>query len=249
MDIKLGDIKFHNSKGTIETYSSHRIELHFPAEHYVTYAKQTPRSAVELQIHHTKTKEEEKEKKDNSDDETSIRTNRAVISILFKEGESIEGDMFFNQMGISMYNLDKSGEYNIPKPNEEINRINVTPASFNTGFNYIAFKGLIYVLTSDYHVTFYYGSETSPPCREDVLWIVYPKPRSISQAQFDFLNKLIAKPRKKEDENKISSHKQLYGNKRDLQRYNEYLRGKILSNQFGLIVNTPMSFFDEDPNA
>lgn len=245
MDINIGQLKYYNNDGTIEYYQSNKIELHFPAEHWVTMSHQTPRSSVELQIHHTKVKTEGEAQK--TSDESSIRTNRAIISILFNVSQSEEGDMFFRRMGINKFNINNAGEFNLPKLNEELDRKGTIPASYPLGFNYLTFEGLIYALNADNHVFYYYGSETSPPCREDVFWTVFAKPRSISQEQFDYLNALITKKKNKAEGKKVSSHNQLYGNKRNIKYYDENIRGKILSSNNGLMAVTGITFFAENP--
>ena len=222
------------------------MELHFPAEHYVTMYGQTPRAALELQIFHTlKNAEGEPSQTDTS--ATAVKTNKAIISILFKVGETVEGDMFLNQMGISKFNTNNSGDYNIPQVNKELDRYLPVPATYPVGFNFMALNGLRYILNADKHIFFYYGSETAPPCREDVVWMVFSGYRSFSKFQFDFLNKLIPKRRpKKEDE--PENAQLLYGNKRDLKKYDESKRGKILSSQNGLVGLIGTSFYLEDPN-
>jgi len=222
------------------------MQLHFPAEHYVTMFGQTPRAALELQIFHTlKHSEGDPTNRDNSDN--AIRTNKAVISILFKVGETAEGDVFLNQMGISKYNTDNSGEYNIPHVNKELDRYLPVPATYPVGFNFVALNGLRYILNADNHMFFYEGSETAPPCREDVLWMVFSAYRSFSKFQFDFLNKLIPKSRVKH-EDEPENAQLLYGNKRNIKNYDESKRGKILSSQNGLVGLVGQSFFLEDPS-
>ena len=241
LDIDLGEIKYYKNTGEVDYYKSHRIEIHFPAEHYITKEKQTPRGSVELQIHHTKTKTEGDK---TSEEEFPMRTNRAVISILFTVGE--QSDIFFSRMGISKFNILDNGEFNLPKPNSEIDRTGQTPASYQTGFNFLAFRGLLYLLNSDRHIFFYYGSETSPPCREDTLWMVFGEYRSISKFQYDFLNKMIAKP--KAQGGVAVNGQQLFGNKRNIKLYDENIRGKILSSQNGLYKLSGTNFFDTEPD-
>lgn len=238
----MGEIKYYKNTGEIDTYKSHRIEIHFPAEHYITKEKQTPRGSVELQIHHTKVKTEGDK---TSEEEFPMRTNRAVISILFIEGE--QPDIFFTRMGISNFNIKDNGEFNLPKQNSEIERNgNTTPATYQTGFNFLAFRGLLYLLNADRHIFFYYGSETTPPCREDALWMVFGEFRSISKFQYDFLNKIIAKP--KAQDGVAVNGQQLYGNNRNIKLYNESIRGKILSSQNGLYKLSGTNFFDQEPD-
>jgi hypothetical protein len=246
MDINMGQMKYYNNDGSIEFYESNRIELHFPSEHWVTLARQTPRASIELQIHHTKVKTEGDSEK--SSNESSFRTNRAVISVLFHVDNSEDGDMFLSRMGINKYNVNSDGEFNLPKKNQELDRIGNIPASYPIGFNYLTFQGLLYALHADTHLFFYNGSETSPPCREDVFWAIFAEPRSISLAQFNFLNALITKNKEKGDIKKVSSKNQLYGNKRNIKNYDEIYRGKILSSRDALTSMAGITFFSEDPS-
>lgn len=64
---------------------------------------------------------------------------------------------------------------------------------------------------------FYYGSETVPPCREEVLWMVYARPRSISEAQFNFLKHQLSKHKEKKGVEEAQSREELFGNKRHIQ--------------------------------
>lgn len=52
MEVDLGEMTHQNQEGANEIYRAYKIEIHVPAEHYVTEKGQTPRSAVEIQIHH-----------------------------------------------------------------------------------------------------------------------------------------------------------------------------------------------------
>lgn len=59
--------------------------------------------------------------------------------------------------------------------------------------NYNAMMGLKNMLTYDPEMFFYYGSGTTPPCSEDVFWMIFSKPRSISERQMNTLKLMIAK--------------------------------------------------------
>jgi hypothetical protein len=99
-------------------------------------------------------------------------------------------------------------------------------------------------LNSDPHIYYYYGSETVPPCREEVLWFVFAKPRSISKFQFKFLKNQLAKSNIEGlSVNAVSKPKHLFGNKRRLQQYNDKIRGKIFSNLNGVRQVKQISFF------
>jgi len=239
MDIKLGNITYFNRKGAMEVYEANRIELHLPSEHYVTMNGQTPRYALEVQIYHIL----------KSTDNLLItnevmKVNKAVISLLFTVGELEEGDIFLNQLGISKYDINDAGQFHITKPNNFIDRKKIIPATYGVGFNYLAFQGLINLINADRHMYFYYGSETIPPCREEVLWMVFAQPRSFSKSQFDYLLLMLAKNKgKKKTLMDARTPNQVFGNKRSLILYDENSRGKILSNKNGLSYVAKKSFF------
>ena len=230
MEINLGNVTYFNNKGAKEQYEAYKIELHFPAEHYVTQSGQTPRYALELQISHRL------KKSDNILITNSvIKVNQAVVSILFTLGELEEGDIFLNQLGISKYNTDDAGKFLISSPNEFLLRKKTIPATYGVGFNYLAFQGLLNLINADRKMYFYYGSETSPPCKEEVLWMVFAEPRSLSKPQFDYLLLTLAKHKY---EGKLvtdaKTPNKIFGNKRSLVIYDEASRGKILVNPIGL---------------
>lgn len=108
----------------------------------------------------------------------------------------------------------------------------------------VALQGLLNILNADPHIYFYYGSNTTPPCKEEVLWAVYGKPRSISKFQFMFLRNQLVKHK---DPNlrigNASSRHELYGNKREVQVYSSNERGFILSNRKGVKDIKGMAFY------
>jgi hypothetical protein len=212
MDINLGEMTFSNSKGSKEIYNVTRIELSFPSEHYVTRDGQTPRYPLELQITHTLAKT------DNLAITNEVmKVGKAVVSIMFSLGDLEEGDVFLNALGISKFNTDEFDRFYLPAPGTHLTRVRPIPASYDVGFNYMAFQGLLNLLNADNHMFFYYGSETTPPCREEVLWMVYAQPRSLSKAQFDYLLLLLAKhktPGKRMID--ATNPSELFGNKRAL---------------------------------
>lgn len=61
----------------------------------------------------------------------------------------------------------------------------------------------------------YYGSESHPPCNEDIFWIVFARPRSISQGQFDFLKNQWAQ--EKTNSPQAKKNDEFFGNKRSIQ--------------------------------
>lgn len=229
----------------MEEYIANKIQFHLPSEHYVTVDGQTPRYPVEIQIYH-----------DIISTTNSIVTNqymkvkRAVVSILFEEGEVEDGDMFFNSLGISKYNLNKDRQFNIPKVNGsdevEIERQAVSPATYGPGFNILAFQGLLNLISADPSMYFYYGSDTTPPCEEDVLWMVFQKPRTLSRTQFNFLKQLLVKHVDKNKKiNEATSRFDLFGNNRGVFIFDHIIRGGLIrSNPMGLLGVTNQNFYD-----
>ncbi len=192
--------------GVEEIYEAYKLELHYPAEHYITIDGKTPRYEIELQIYHKL-----KKTSDSNITNKKIQVNRAIVSIFFTAGVQKQGDLFFNNLGINRFNVDQNYKLNLPKVNSEIDDENknfLLPGSYGKGFNYSALEGLLNLINFDPEMFFYYGSETSPPCREDVLWLIFSKPRSIGPHQINFIKQLIAKRKEKEGE------KLYYGNNR-----------------------------------
>jgi len=241
MDINLGSITYYNSKGAKEIYECNRIEFHFPAEHYVTVNGQTPRYTLELQMIHTLK---------NTDNllitNSVIKVNKAITSIMFTVGDLDEGDILLNQLGISKYNTNDQGKFNTPQSSSFLDRKKVIPATYGVGFNYLAFQGLLNLINSDRKMYFYYGSETTPPCKEEVLWMVFGQPRSFSKAQFEFilltLGKHIFENKSIKD---AKSADMLFGNKRGLILYDETVREKIIVNPNGLKSVAQKPFFTQ----
>lgn len=246
LEINLGNLAFFNSRGAKEIYNAYKIELHFPSEHYITMNGQTPRYAMELQIFH-KYVISSNPKVTNE----FMKVNQAVISILYSVGTYEDGDELLEQLGISSkelceigYNFNRSKEPNTAKPNENISQKAQRIGHYDTGFTVNALQGLLNALNSDPHIYYYYGSETVPPCREEVLWFIFGRPRSISKYQFKFLKKQLAKSHVKgKPMNKVSNFQELFGNKRRIQLYNDKIRGKIFSNLNGVRQVKQHSFF------
>ena len=91
-------------------------------------------------------------------------------------------------------------------------------ANWNVGFNEVALQGLLNILNANPHLYFYYGSNTTPPCKEEVLWAVFSKPRSISKFQFMFLrNQLVKHKDPKLRIGNAETRHELFGNKREIQ--------------------------------
>jgi len=109
-------------------------------------------------------------------------------------------------------------------------------------------QGLLTAINSDPHFYQYYGSETLPPCREEVNWFVFARPRSISKFQFEFLKYQLSKNKNKNIPIKRArTFLELYGNKRKIQAYNQNIRGKINSNKQGIKQVKRMVNFKNTP--
>jgi len=238
MDIDIGNMAFFNKAGANEVYRAYRIEIHFPSEHYVTMFNQTPRYPLELQIFHSYVASSKAEITHKQ-----MKVNKAVVSILFTQGPVSDGEEFLEQLGFSKYNRDGS-EYLTSNAKDTIQQNNVRVGLYDTGFNVKALQGLLNAINADPHIYRYYGSETTPPCREEVLWFVFARPRSISTHQFKFLKKQLAKSKKNSTPVKDAKHfLELYGNKRKLQNYDDNVRGKIYSNRQGIRQVKRHNFF------
>jgi hypothetical protein len=189
MDVELGTMRYYAPELAVEEiYEAYRLEIHYPAEHYITLDNKTPRYEVELQIFH-------KLLKTNNPAVTNSRmkVNRSILSVMFTIGEQKQGDLFFNNMGVSRYNVNQNYKMNFPKMGHQVDNNLTIPSQYGKGLNYNAVEGLLNIVNSDPEMFFYYGSETTPPCREDVLWMIFSKPRSIGPKQAEWFNHLIAK--------------------------------------------------------
>ena len=113
--------------------------------------------------------------------------------MLFVSQESEFGDKFFQEMGITERNKNKEGELNIPNEGESITNILYPPSSYGSGFDYLAFEGLMNLIGGNRAMYFYYGSNTAPPCKEDIIWMVYKEPRAISIGQLEYLSQIMVK--------------------------------------------------------
>ena len=82
---------------------------------------------------------------------------------------------------------------------------------------------------------FYYGSESKPPCIENVLWAVTALPRSMSKKQQEFLHKQMGKTIQGEkDKQGAKSAKDFYGANRKVKKHDTNARGLIWSNKIGV---------------
>ena len=139
MDMDLGTLRYYSPETAVEEiYEAYRLEIHYPAEHYITLDNKTPRYEIELQIFH-------KLSKTNNPAATNsiMKVNRAVVSIMFTIGDQKQGDLFFNNMGINRYNVDQNFKMNYPKKGAEVDNHLTIPGSYGKGFNYSAVEGLL----------------------------------------------------------------------------------------------------------
>jgi len=232
LDIPLGTLAMFNRQGANEIYNARKIELHFPSEHYVTMNNQTPRYALELQIVHDFAMTSNAKVTNKY-----IKVNRAVVSILYTVGPYTEGDEFLDELGISRYNMGGFSVGDITQGNQRV-------GTYDTGFNIKALQGLLNSINSNAHMYYYYGSETVPPCREETLWIIFARPRSISVHQFKFLKALLAKSKRK-GESVMRAQKRdiLFGNNRRIQPFDTNYRGKVFSSLNGIRQVKQQSYF------
>jgi hypothetical protein len=104
------------------------------------------------------------------------------------------------------------------KKDNYIEQKNFIVGSYASGFNIKALQGLLNILNADQHIYIYYGSETFPPCREEILWIIFARPRSISEGQMNFLKtQLLRNVEPGIPVSKALNKKQLHGNSRFIQ--------------------------------
>jgi carbonic anhydrase len=232
INAKIGSIEyFDTDTNTIDKFEAHKIELHLPSEHYITEDGITNRYVLEMQIHHKITSRQ------NiliNHEFAPVNVKQVIVSMLFVQQDSEFGDRFFESMGITEKNLNKEGGLNLPNEGEFLKDILYPPAAFASGFDYLAFEGLMNLLGSSNNMYFYYGSTTTPPCEENVLWMVYGTPRSLSTSQFNFLKKILVK--KDKDGN-------LKGNNREVKLYDVVKRGFIKHNRNGLRKLGGLSLF------
>ncbi len=115
------------------------------------------------------------------------------------------------------FNLTPQGAMNLAAPTESLEQKRLIPANWNVGFNEIALQGLLNIVNANSHLYFYYGSNTTPPCKEEVLWAVFAKPRAISKYQFLFLrNQLVKHKNPSLRIGNAHTRHELYGNKREI---------------------------------
>ncbi len=106
---------------------------------------------------------------------------------------------------------------NLAGVGENVKQRRIITANWNTGFNSVALQGLLNIINANPHTYFYYGSNTVPPCAEEVLWAVFGTPRAISKYQFLFLRNQLVKHKDPALRigNAVTRH-ELFGNKRQI---------------------------------
>jgi len=176
----IGPFTFKHATGEKEFYNANKIVLHYPAEHYVTMDGQTPRYALEMQIEHALIKTESQALTDSV-----IKVKKAIVSILFLEAPNAPaGDLFLSRMGIDYRRKNADGTYRTVAKDEfvDFNPDEIKRGSEAPGFDIDALSALRNLLNLDHQMFRYFGSETQPPCEENVQWFVFGMPRAISTA-------------------------------------------------------------------
>lgn len=189
--VEMGNMVFTHEDGTQEHYKASEIKLHYPSEHTITKESQTPRYPLELQIYHDLTKT-------NNSKTTNkfITVKKAVVSILFKgDAKILEGDPFLSRMGIDERQKRPDGTYRVIQEGESIDSNEKWLGNIKPGFDINALLSLRDLLNYNHWIFRYYGSDTQPPCDEDVHWFVFAIPREANLEQIAFLKQQIYKTR------------------------------------------------------
>jgi hypothetical protein len=194
MPINIGDIEYFNSDTqSKEKFEAYKIDIKLPSEHLITVDGLTKRTVLEMQIYHKLISREYVLINHNT---SPLNVKEVITSILFLNQDSKFDERFFQEMGITNSNKNKDGDLNIPKQGEMLKDILISPAKFSSGFDYLAFEGLMNLIGVNREMYFYYGSKTTSQCDDNVIWMVYKEPRAISNSQFNFLSKMIVKKNK-----------------------------------------------------
>lgn len=99
-----------------------------------------------------------------------------------------------------------------------------------------AFQALMKILNVDASFYMYLGSETIPPCIENVKRIVFQQARSLKDTQFKYLlHQLVRQNNGHPYDENVASPLDLHGNNRTLQKYNVNTRGFIQYSNDGLV--------------
>lgn len=227
MTVQLGDLIFtHGEDGTKETYKAHEIQLHYPSEHTITINSQTARYPLEIQIIHRLTKTTNKNMTNSR-----LTVKKAIVSLLFEIGgtDSETEDPFLSRLGIDERQRRPDGSYKVVDKGEYIDSQTDWLGNRKPGLDEEALGGLKDLINLDHGVYRYYGSDTTPPCNENVQRFVFKEARRISKRQVEFLREQLMKRRKSEGEDLELRIYRLYGNNRSLQMYDDAANGKVFS--------------------
>lgn len=188
---EIGKMIFTHADGTEEVFEANQIDLHYPSEHTITMNSQTPRYPLEVHIIHRFIKTSNK-----NTTNLNIQVKKAIISILFKGDSSlVEGDAFLSRLGIDNRLKRPDGTFRTVKKGEEIDSNENWLGNVKPGFDINALIALKDLLNFDHWVYRYYGSDTQPPCNEDVHRFIFAIPRSANKVQIDFLRAQLMKER------------------------------------------------------
>lgn len=188
---ELGTLSFTHSDGTIEIYKADRIDLHYPAEHTITQDSRTPRYPLELSITHLLVKSS-----NFTTTNKHFAVKRAIVSLLFETNSLVsQEDAFLSRMGIDHRQLRPDGTFRTISKGETLDSSEKWQGNGPPGLDFAALQALKELLQFDHWVFRYYGSETQPPCSEDVVRLVFAVPRTVNVEQVMFLRAQIRKTR------------------------------------------------------
>merc|ERR1712096_224937 len=142
--------------------------------------------------------------------------------------------------------MGDEGKQLVALEGEEIKILNLLKGNFREGLDSNALIYLRNIINYDRKIFRYYGSSTTPPCREDTVWFVFAKPRAINKAQLDFIQAQVSEcsdkePKKKQIPEELANRMKsprdtffdkkaeirMYGTNRLIISYDDALRGKI----------------------
>lgn len=95
LEADFGTMSYFNESGAIEKYKAKLIEIHVPAEHFITISGQTKRAAAEIQIYHELISTDLPKITNQV-----LEVRQSVVSILFDVTDS-QNDIFFESLGVS----------------------------------------------------------------------------------------------------------------------------------------------------
>jgi hypothetical protein len=98
-----------------------------------------------------------------------VSVKKAIVAILFKDNSIIpNGDRFMTRLGIDSSNKNKDGTFRVASKGGVIETNLISRGGVKSGFEMDALISLRNILNYDHHIYRYYGSETRPPCAENV---------------------------------------------------------------------------------